>query len=149
MTQPFNTFLLQQMQVPTVWIYLNNYTECIRRSVQSTCNKSCFIINFTIMKHHQISVTMTTCIGVWPHKSKTNIENLHERNVTKFNVHYWMTRTRYNCVHKIICSDEDKPVFSYQCQLFTLVPSGLSSTIQRGSPSPHFAILRDGLSAWS
>lgn len=31
--------------------------------------------------------------------------------------------------------------FSVQCQLLTLVASGLSSTIQRGSPSPHFAII--------
>lgn len=31
--------------------------------------------------------------------------------------------------------------FSVQCQLFTLVPSTRSSTIQRGSPSPHLAIV--------
>ena len=31
--------------------------------------------------------------------------------------------------------------FSVQCQLFTLVASGLSSTIHLGSPSPHLAIL--------
>merc|ERR1719420_1710076 len=30
--------------------------------------------------------------------------------------------------------------FSVQCQLFTLVASGRSSTIQRGSPSPHLAM---------
>lgn len=30
--------------------------------------------------------------------------------------------------------------YHYQCQLLTLVASGLSSTIQRGSPSPHLAI---------
>ena len=30
--------------------------------------------------------------------------------------------------------------FSVQCQLFTFVASGRSSTIQRGSPSPHLAI---------
>lgn len=29
---------------------------------------------------------------------------------------------------------------THQCQLFTLVASARSSTIQRGSPSPHFAI---------
>ena len=29
---------------------------------------------------------------------------------------------------------------TYQCQLLTLVASGLSSTIHRGSPSPHLAI---------
>lgn len=28
----------------------------------------------------------------------------------------------------------------YQCQLFTFLASGLSSTIHLGSPSPHFAI---------
>lgn len=31
---------------------------------------------------------------------------------------------------------------TYQCQLLTLVASGRSSTIQRGSPSPHLAIAR-------
>lgn len=31
---------------------------------------------------------------------------------------------------------------TYQCQLLTLVASGRSSTIHRGSPSPHFAILK-------
>ncbi len=30
---------------------------------------------------------------------------------------------------------------SHQCQLLTFVASALSSTIQRGSPSPHFAIM--------
>lgn len=30
---------------------------------------------------------------------------------------------------------------TYQCQLFTFVASGRSSTIQRGSPSPHLAII--------
>ena len=29
--------------------------------------------------------------------------------------------------------------FSVQCQLFALVPSSRSSTIHRGSPSPHLA----------
>lgn len=32
-------------------------------------------------------------------------------------------------------------VFPYQCQLLTFLASALSSTIHRGSPSPHLAIL--------
>ena len=40
----------------------------------------------------------------------------------------------------IFCLDQLSAFFSAQCQLLTLVPSGLSSTIQRGSPSPHLAI---------
>lgn len=31
-------------------------------------------------------------------------------------------------------------IISHQCQLLTLVASALSSTIQRGSPSPHLAM---------
>ena len=30
--------------------------------------------------------------------------------------------------------------YAYQCQLLTLVASARSSTIQRGSPSPHLAM---------
>uniref|UniRef100_A0A915KSC1 Uncharacterized protein n=1 Tax=Romanomermis culicivorax TaxID=13658 RepID=A0A915KSC1_ROMCU len=37
--------------------------------------------------------------------------------------------------------DQSEAFFSVQCQLFTLVASGRSSTIQRGSPSPHLAIV--------
>ena len=33
----------------------------------------------------------------------------------------------------------------YQCQLLTLVASGLSSTIHLGSPSPHLAILNKSI----
>ncbi|MFS7903711.1 hypothetical protein Hanom_Chr01g00027251 [Helianthus anomalus] len=37
--------------------------------------------------------------------------------------------------------DHSRQSVSAQCQLWTLAPSGLSSTIQRLSPSPYFAIV--------
>ena len=47
----------------------------------------------------------------------------------------------------VLCRVSDdpacQPASTHQCQLLTFVPSERSSTIHRGSPSPHFAICED------
>lgn len=67
----------------------------------------------------------------------SSLRRVFDHSEASFSV---LRTTRQKVTHNVYGCRENVVAVSHQCQLFTFVASARSSTIQRGSPWPHFAI---------